>query len=760
MEERKIVGRTNELQHLKKSLEDALQGRGTTIVLEGDHGTGKTYLCEVFEGYCREKDILFIGADARRYDIERPYSVFIQILDNLRKEYPTMVPIGLSPFFTDKSMDIPDLRTAQSFLYEKVYGFIENMSRKGLVLFLDNIEWLDASSVGLFHYLALKAPQSSYLLLATYTPDDAKLNPDNKINEILALLTRERSCIKLKLGPLGKEEAMQIAKTHLKNPDRLLFGQIYENTRGNPGLIIQLCSQQSGLDLSTIAHEKLKDLYEHKITKLSTAAEKIAMTASIIGNIFDMNTLSTLTSQPEENLIEPLEELIEFGIIEEAGEKYIFKTPVLRAYLYSKLSPEKRKELHLTVADYIAKKMRESSEKVYALAYHYFHAGKYEIALRYLLRSAEMAYEEYAFERTLEFLKMADLCADYLGNIFVKAEIKSRMGDIYYGLGNFKLAKEYYTQILGEKGVQSDAKLLSALYRKLGNLANIHTEYWDALKYYEDALRVAEGGKHLHEIALAHRGIGYIYLRLGNWRKALDEYTQVMGIAKRLNNLWLTGIAFLELGNMYNMRGNLDDALTHYEMAAKNLEKVKSYLDIGRALCNAGEVYVQKEDYMMANEKFTQAKEYAKKSENESFMQWVEVNQGFCLVKFGDIEEAKKRCFAFIETCSLNNNRFGSARALRILGWAERERKNYQSALEFFMHAMEILESLEVQYEIGRELWEIGCTYEAMGMHEKSRSYYARALEILSAIGAHYYVKKIRLKLQESFERGGCAPLR
>ncbi|MEM3513246.1 MAG: DUF2791 family P-loop domain-containing protein, partial [Thermoplasmata archaeon] len=686
-----MIGRENEFRQLVRILEEMQKGRGNTVIIEGEHGVGKTYLCEKFEEYCREKGILFVGADARRYDMGRPYSTFIQMLDDIRNLHPEFVPLGLAPFLGTRTLDIPDLRTAQSFLYEKVYAFVEAVSTEGLVLFFDNIEWMDASSVGLLHYLTMKAQQSRLLILCTYSQEDAKLNQNERIVTMISMLNTEKLCVRIRLGTLGKEESITVAKKYLKDANRLTLEQIYAYSRGNPGLIRDLCrhlSAEKDREIGLIAPEKLKLSFESKLAKLSPRELEVARVASVIGLSFEMGFLAKMCNQSEEELVDVLEKLINSEVIEEVGDKYVFKTPVIRAYLYSQLPQDVRAHIHKMAAEYISRKYREGEEKIYALAYHHFHGENYELALRYLLRSAELSYEEYAFERTLEFLKMAEKCAAYIGNIFLQAEVKSRIGDIYYGLGEFERAGEIYNRLIEEPVVKTDAKLHASLHLKLGNLANLRADYWEALKFYEKALEIAIGSKHEMEIAMAHRGCGYIYLRLGNWRKALDEYSIALGTAQKLHDTWLNGILFLELGNLYNMRGNLDDALMHYAMACKNFEKGKHYLDMGRALCNAGEVYVQKEDFAKADAKFIEALEYAKKTENESFVQWVETNHGFALIKLGKIDEAKKRCYAFVETCRMNKNRFGTARAFRVLGWAERELKNYLNAIEYFELAL------------------------------------------------------------------------
>lgn len=747
-----IIGRVNEFRQLVRVLEELEKGRGNTVIIEGEHGVGKTYLCEKFEECCREKGILFVGADARRHDMGRPYSTFIQILESLKNLQDGFVPLGLAPFFASKTPEIPDLRTAQSFLYEKVYGFVEAVARRGLVLFFDNIEWMDTSSIGLLNFLAIKAPQSRFLLLCTYTPEDGKLNQNTQVATMISMLSTEKLCVRIRLGNLGREESIMLSKNFLKQANRLVLEQIYDYSRGNPGVIKELCkhlAEERSKDVSVIAPTQLRLSFETRLGRLSQKEMEVARIASIIGLSFDLSMLAKMCGENEEELVEMLEKLVDLEIIEEHEDKYVFKSPVIRAFLYSQIPRDVRTQVHLKAADYIARKYKEGHEKIYALAYHYFHGENYELALRYLLRSAELSYEEYAFERTLELLKMAGKCAEYLGNQFLHAEVKSKTGDIYYGLGEFERAGEIYTSLIEDQVVKTDAKLYANLHLKLGNLANIRAEYWDALRFYEKALEIASQSKHEFETAMAHRGCGYIYLRLGNWRKALDEYSLALGIAQKLRDSWLNGLLFLELGNLYNMRGNLEDALMHYAMACKNFEKGRYYLDTGRALCNAGEVYVQKEDFASADKKFLEALEFAKKTENESFVQWVETNHGFALVQLGRIEEAKKRCYAFLETCKINKNRFGSARALRVLGWAERELKNYQTAIEYFELALEIHQSLGVQYELGRELWEIGRTYEMMCETEKARSYYARALEILSAIGANYYVKKLKVKLEK-----------
>ena len=77
----KLVGREKELDNLRTSLENAMSGAGSTILISGEPGIGKSRLVEEFKREAEERGVkLLAGAAAR--DTLHPFLLFSKALDD------------------------------------------------------------------------------------------------------------------------------------------------------------------------------------------------------------------------------------------------------------------------------------------------------------------------------------------------------------------------------------------------------------------------------------------------------------------------------------------------------------------------------------------------------------------------------------------------------------------------------------------------------------------------------------------------------
>jgi len=77
--EHKLVGRATELVSLRESLENAKNGKGSTILISGEPGIGKTALVEAFKEYATAQDVKIL-AGAASADSAQPFLVFSKAL--------------------------------------------------------------------------------------------------------------------------------------------------------------------------------------------------------------------------------------------------------------------------------------------------------------------------------------------------------------------------------------------------------------------------------------------------------------------------------------------------------------------------------------------------------------------------------------------------------------------------------------------------------------------------------------------------------
>ena len=76
-----LIGRDRELDVLKGHLDDAVDGNGSTILVSGEAGIGKTRLIEEFQKYTDKKGVKVLSGSAA-LDSAHPYLIFSQAIDD------------------------------------------------------------------------------------------------------------------------------------------------------------------------------------------------------------------------------------------------------------------------------------------------------------------------------------------------------------------------------------------------------------------------------------------------------------------------------------------------------------------------------------------------------------------------------------------------------------------------------------------------------------------------------------------------------
>ena len=194
-----FVGRVRELGELEHTLGAALAGNGTTVLVAGEAGIGKTRLAA--ELARRARDAGFEGLLGRSIDLvgtELPYQPFVEALRPLGEHRQV------------------DLRSAGSQLrvFEETLALLtERAASVPVLLVLEDLHWADTSTLDLVVFLAHNLDGRRVLLLATYRADEPA--SAERMLRLVDGVRRSGSALLLELGPLGHDELRRCSQRTL-----------------------------------------------------------------------------------------------------------------------------------------------------------------------------------------------------------------------------------------------------------------------------------------------------------------------------------------------------------------------------------------------------------------------------------------------------------------------------------------------------------------------------------------------------------------
>ena len=219
-----LIGRATELSMLGQALTNTAAGRGYTVILAGEGGIGKTRLAKAAAEQAERRS--WQVALGRAYPVETgvPYALFSDaLLPMLRKLDSSTLQVLTRGGSAELAYLFPALAPAQERMSSSVARgdpaefkarllwnftqFLVRLSAKQpLVLVLENLQWADAASLELLHFVARQISQEKLLLLCTYNATERDLNP--------TLRTTEQSLVTLGVAQVHQLRP-QIGRAHV-----------------------------------------------------------------------------------------------------------------------------------------------------------------------------------------------------------------------------------------------------------------------------------------------------------------------------------------------------------------------------------------------------------------------------------------------------------------------------------------------------------------------------------------------------------------
>jgi len=203
-----------------------------------------------------------------------------------------------------------------------------------LVLFLDDLQWADNSSLNLIENLLLDRETNYLLIIGAYR--DNEIIGHHPLQLWLTRLNKNKiDTHPLKLTPLRLDNVQELLHDTLPQSQNIpeLAQCIFTKTHGNPFFInqfLQMIHQQNLLKFSYTAGvwewdshkvqqqsptDNVIDLLSVKIRLLPQASQEILKLASCFGHQFDLKTLQIISGQTISQIAEQLGKAIETNLI-------------------------------------------------------------------------------------------------------------------------------------------------------------------------------------------------------------------------------------------------------------------------------------------------------------------------------------------------------------------------------------------------------------------------------------------------------------
>ncbi|PZD72706.1 Adenylate cyclase 1 [Acaryochloris thomasi RCC1774] len=565
-----LVGRDKELALLLDCWAQAKRGHSRIVELGGDAGIGKSRLVWALKEQVADESNAWLS-ELRGLPYYRNSS-FYSIIEQLEqvvlrfgREEDTQAKLAkIEGFLTQYGLPleqgVPLVASLLSVPFQPSYEplaltperqkqetiklmvqvLLLRAAQQPVLLVIEDLHWMDASTLNMLNHLIDKGAQHSILILLTFRP------------EFTPSWENSLRLVSIPLMPLTSVQAGTLVGTMAGSkvlPGKVV-DQIVAKTDGTPLYLEELT--KTVLEFNFLPGENsgevevsersllaipatLQDSLIARLDRLSRVKE-IAQLGATIGREFNYELIAAASSWDLGALRHGLEQLVQAGLLYQQGippqASYHFKHALIQDAAYQSLLKSRRQSYHLHIAEVLETQLPNALEgRLELLAHHYEEAGRDDSAVLYYMQAGKRAV-------------LRSACVEAISHLTQ---------------GLTLLQKLPYTPDRDQRELELQIYLAPAYMATRGWAATEVEQTCDRIRTLSQTLSNSE------TLATALWGLWTNYFMRGDFDKALNTARDVQRRATSSGDPKLAILAHHALGYTAFYQGNFSQAQAHAE---------------------------------------------------------------------------------------------------------------------------------------------------------------------------------------------------
>lgn len=728
-------GRSKEIGLIEAEVANYLQSEPfQSIILSGPMGTGKSALYDRVLNN-QSSDRLVIRILCQQEDSAHAF----QALNWLRKEILTMVrkyrkkQYQLNTILTDYHQLFKQGESHQnqhSLYLDYFMDLAELIGDEKLIIRIEDIQWMDAASLGLLKQVIMRQHLYPllFLLSANFQNHPALVSFVSKCSDKAML--KEIPMTALSYHEMGQFLFHQIPDLELSRADLDL---IYQRSQGQVFYLAEFAYMlKMNMKLDSFTDRMMK-YCRIQLADISPMAQEILEIVAYFLEAAPQALLMTLTVSRPDNLASIIEELIKKSMLVEVTSPELglkFYSNMLKEYLYQAQSLTKRKMMHERIANIISRRLELVKPKPFyynQVIYHYEQAKNSLKSLEYQIAYLESAlqfehdlfpvFNEAYFDRDYFSMKQHQMTQDKFKQIRLKIkgmEESHKFDPLYQKLilrtlylegryliryNRYEQGLQYIQSVITKAKDSRDNEYLLKGYRQM-IYYSIQTENVEEMAtYLQLAMDLAICDNDHEAIGILLRLEGLHALMMGEFLKAqtkLENSIATFAINPQLERKYAINIAaaYDYLAEMHRNGFDFDRAIHYQSLAVQYCEATGIDTSLVIFYVDLGMLY-------FANQAFDQAKHYfllARNIYQEINSTWKKPQLEAYLALIALREEDEAQVEAYIVKAKKYLQNHPNPREIGIIHWAFALLKSHLPSMPKAGDLMNVLLDQSVEY--------------------------------------------------------------
>ncbi|CAH2214337.1 AAA family ATPase [Tepidibacter aestuarii] len=349
--------RDEEVKYILDNHNKFIKGKDSKpILITGEFGIGKTKLKNEIINNINKKDCYIVDItcyEGERDSLLKPWNDILINLSKIiedqkiyipkswKKNIDTIFPVFDINYDNYEKLDMLKLESIKN----TIVNIVEKVSvHKKIVILVDDIHWMDKTSINLLESLLIR--QDNVSLIAT-----VRASCEYNIDRFKNFMFKNEKLINTRLKRFDQKQVYEICKSKISKYkfNKKIADKIYKESEGNIFFINEIIDNIDNQNKGEISDKSIQ-MIKSVLVDLSFESIKILDIASIFLEGFNTNILKLITGKPEIELIDFLDELERKNIIKEdvysGKNKYVFTHNKLRKYIFNKQSNTKKRIIY------------------------------------------------------------------------------------------------------------------------------------------------------------------------------------------------------------------------------------------------------------------------------------------------------------------------------------------------------------------------------------------------------------------------------
>ncbi len=663
--------------------EGMLGAEGGLVLVEGGAGSGKTRLGQEFHLVAQLAEQA--TAAVRAPEQAAPYAPIVEALRALLPLARTLCPALLDTHAPVLSRLLPELGTGEApealepqqekmRLQGAVSDVLGAIARsKGLVLLIDDAQWLDEPSRELCDHLLRNSQQAPlFLVLVGGSPatepvqrfSAENLSAEEATRMIASMLGTE------KLAPEFLEPVLEVSAGNPRYLNDLLHYLV------ESGMLVKqngAWQTEGGFNLAALPSD-LHGLMGQKIDALGPEAIAVARAVSVAGGGTRLALLSALPDLPQdESLFQAIGELEAEGVLELGPTGYEFSHHQIASLVYGSLGESERKALHGHVAEALLPELAEKPADVAllnAVATHLLEGEEPQRAVPFALRAGERNLDLFANAQARKYFE-AGLRHQDDTDPGLKLRYLVGLGDVARRQGDQKEASAALDEALVLAERLGDKVLVSRILSSQGKIHQTAGQYDQAKEALRRAAEVAEEAGATRDLGRALTTLGRITYFGGDVPATIEVFSRALAVAREANVPVYLAESLAFLGYLFaSDPERQEEGLAYLQESLVIKQGLGDKIGLNDTTMLLGNAYLALGRYSEANECFLQCQQINAEIGQTDELIFGHLNLAIVAFEMGDVQEALRLAELAAEGAIATNSRYAEGMAVTLSGIA------------------------------------------------------------------------------------------